>query len=131
MENFSQVKKDFLLSPVTNSVGVRQTKIDFLINVASCVRRPSNSSESIAYGYSKSKKGFYDGEPELIVKEIEKHQPDYFNEWPRRSSEKMSLKEKKAAVGEILSHHYKGGAPAHSKPNLKGTRKLMPNYPIL
>lgn len=85
--------------------------------------RPTEPSESIAYGYMNLNK-FHDREPEAVMLAIREIDPHFWDDYPRRPGKEADDDFVKAAIGEAARAFYRHGLAAYGKP---GLRKEEPN----
>ncbi len=98
--------------------GRKQPRIAVFQFAMNSTPRPTAPGETIAYGYMTLNK-FHDREPEELLKEIEKIDPEFFDDYPRKPSTPLDDAFKRAAIGELARAFYRHGLSAYGKPNLR------------
>lgn len=101
----------------------KQPRLAVLSYVMSATMRPTARDETILHGYMALNK-FHDREPELLLAEIEKLDPGFFEAYPRNPGTKLDDAFKRAAIGEAARCFFRHGLSAYGKPGLR--RKAGP-----
>lgn len=96
----------------------KQAKVMVFHHAMNTTPRPTAPDESIGYGYMNNNK-FHDREPKAIQEAIEKVDPTWFDDYPRKASTALDDDFKRGVISELARTFYRYGLAAYGKPGLR------------
>ena len=101
---------------------IRKTLLD---NVLTSTPRKTNPRQMIADQARLADK-LHDGEPEILITAVEDRCPKFFEELPRRDSNKSPIMEqKKQFISNYIRHFYHQGMIKYSKPSFNKNEEIV------
>lgn len=95
------------------------TRFTLLMNVMNSLPRPTNPTQLISDQALLADK-LHDREPALVIAELESRCPTFFDDLPRRNTEKPPTQEQKGQfLCNFIRHYYHQGMRKYQKPNLR------------
>lgn len=121
-DRFSDAAWNFLISPAGSTKRPKYTKLEYLEKVFQNTPRPTDPTMYISTQALLGEK-LHDGEPELVISEVEKSFPTFFENIPRRKTE-LTMDHKKNFLSTFVRIHYRNGRRSYGKLGLRKEKNL-------